>query len=98
MSRFFRSLVASSDYLIDVVIEGKPGARDPEGEVIQRDLIWKNGFESVKSVRVAKLLKIVIQAKSAKEAKMIVQRLCDELRIFNPAAHSVHVALGKSQD
>jgi phosphoribosylformylglycinamidine synthase len=67
-----------------VIIENKPYINDPEGETIHRDLVVKGGYSSVKSVRSAKMLKMVINASSEKEAEKIVQKLCEELRIFNP--------------
>lgn len=69
---------------INVVIENKPTIRDPEGEVIMRDLMVKGGYTQVKGVRTAKLLRIVVEASSSQEAKQIVSRMCDELRIYNP--------------
>ncbi|MEM1993866.1 MAG: phosphoribosylformylglycinamidine synthase subunit PurS [Nitrososphaerales archaeon] len=69
---------------INVIIENKPTIRDPEGEVIMRDLMVKNGYTQIKGVRTAKLLKIVVEASSSQEAKQIVSKMCDELRIYNP--------------
>ncbi|MEM3437344.1 MAG: phosphoribosylformylglycinamidine synthase subunit PurS [Nitrososphaerales archaeon] len=74
-------------YLVKVIIENKASARDPEGETILKDLLIKGGYEQVKAVRTAKLLKMWIEAKNEKDAKEIVSRLCDELRIYNPVAH-----------
>lgn len=71
-------------FTLNVIIENKPTIRDPEGEVIMRDLMVKNGYTQVKSVRTAKLLKIVVEAESSQEAKQIVAKMCDELRIYNP--------------
>lgn len=68
----------------NVVIENKPTIRDPEGEVIMRDLMVKNGYTQIKGVRTAKLLKIVVEAPSGEEAKRLVSKMCDELRIYNP--------------
>ena len=69
---------------VNVIIENKPTIRDPEGEVIMRDLLVKNGYTQIKSVRTAKLLKIIIEASSKQEAEKLVSRMCDELRIYNP--------------
>lgn len=71
-------------YKVNVVIENKPSIRDPEGEVIMRDLMVKNGYTQIKGVRTAKLLKIVVEASSSEEAKQLVSKMCDELRIYNP--------------
>ena len=74
-----------------VVISNREGANDPEGETIYRDLIAKSGFKQVKSIRAGKFLRVSVEATDAPSAKKIVQKMCDELRIYNPAAHSVSV-------
>lgn len=79
------------------MVSNKPGARDPEGETIHRDLL-KSDFAQVKSIRVGKLLKVRVEAGSPGEAENLVRRLCDELRIYNPAAHTCQVSLGRLPD
>jgi len=71
-------------FVVQVVIENKPYINDPEGETIHRDLVVKGGYSNVQSVRSAKMLKMVVSSKSEKDAEMMVERLCEELRIFNP--------------
>lgn len=44
-------------FTVEIVIENKPAARDPEGETIWRDLVNKGGYGEVKSIRAAKLLR-----------------------------------------
>jgi len=78
-----------------VVVSNKRAARDPEGETIHRDLVAKSGFERVKSIRAGKLLRVSVEADDPKDAKGIVTRMCHELRIFNPAAHSLEVSDGE---
>lgn len=78
-------------YLVQVIIENKPYINDPEGETIHRDLIVKGGYSAVKSVRSAKMLKMAVSAGSEKEAEKVVQRLCEELRIFNPVVSNCTV-------
>ena len=73
-----------SKFLVQVIIENKPYINDPEGETIHRDLVVKGGYSEVKSVRAAKMLKMAVSADSEKEAEKTVQKLCEELRIFNP--------------
>jgi phosphoribosylformylglycinamidine synthase subunit PurS len=70
-------------FIVQVVIENKPYINDPEGETILRDLVVKGGYSNVQSVRSAKLLKMVVNSRSEKDAEAIVKELCDELRIFN---------------
>lgn len=78
-------------YRLNVVIQNKAGARDPEGETILRDLLVKGGYGEVKEVRTAKLLRMKVEAVSKERARETVLRLCDELRIYNPVAHSCTV-------
>jgi phosphoribosylformylglycinamidine synthase len=75
-------------YLVEVVIENKPAARDPEGETIGRDLINKGGYEMVKGVRTGKYLRLKVEAKSEQQAKDLIFKMCNELRIYNPVVHT----------
>ena|SRR5215831_19951679 len=83
----------SGNYTVEVVVENKPLARDPEGETILRSLILKGGFEQVTAVRAGKLLRMTVRASSKDEAKRLVRKLCDDLRIYNPSAHECQVRL-----
>ncbi|HEY1211502.1 MAG TPA: phosphoribosylformylglycinamidine synthase subunit PurS [Nitrososphaera sp.] len=74
-----------SKFIVHVVIENKPYINDPEGETIHKDLVLKGGFSNIQSVRSAKMLKMVVNSKTRDDAQEIVKRLCEELRIFNPA-------------
>jgi phosphoribosylformylglycinamidine synthase subunit PurS len=78
-----------------VVISNKEGARDPEGETILRDLVHKSGFAEVKSIRAAKYLSVEVEAGDSQSAERLVRKMCDELRIFNPAAHALTVEAGR---
>lgn len=80
-----------SKFLVQVIIENKPYINDPEGETIHRDLVVKGGYSEVKSVRAAKMLKMAVSANSEKEAEKTVQKLCEELRIFNPVVSNCTV-------
>lgn len=71
-------------FLIAINIENKKYLDDPEGDTILRDLIVKGGYSNIESVRTAKTLKIVVTSSSEKEALMTVERLCTDLRIYNP--------------
>ena len=81
----------ASRFLVKVVISNREGASDPEGETIFRDLVSKSGFAEVKGIRSGKFLKFDVLAPDAAAAKALVERICDELRIYNPAAHSLAV-------
>lgn len=80
-------------YVVEVVIENKPAARDPEGEAIWRDLIVRGGFTEVKSVRSGKYLRLLVEAGSEEESKDLTVRLCNDLRIYNPVVHVCTVSV-----
>ncbi len=75
---------AKQIFLVEVVISNKAAAKDPEGDVIRRDLV-KSHFPQTKSIRVGKLLRFKVEAADSLDAQRLVQRMCDELRIYNPA-------------
>jgi phosphoribosylformylglycinamidine synthase len=91
-------MMARSKFMVQVVIENKPYINDPEGETIHRDLIVKGGYSAVKSVRSAKMLKMVVSAGTEAEAEKTVQKLCEELRIFNPVVSVCTVKAVAKQD
>ncbi|MEM0374874.1 MAG: phosphoribosylformylglycinamidine synthase subunit PurS [Nitrososphaerota archaeon] len=74
-----------------VSIEPKDGIRDPEGESIARYLFHASGRGHVRRVRVGKLLRVEVVARSREEAVEVVRRACDELRLYNPAAHTCRI-------
>ncbi len=80
-------------YTIDVIVENKPLARDPEGETIHHNLILKGGYSQVTNVRAGKLLRMNVQAGTPEDAQRLVKKLCDDLRIYNPAAHLCQVRI-----
>ncbi len=84
---------------MSVVISNKPGVREPEGETILHDLVSKSGFDQVTSIRAGKFLRVIVRADSPASARATVERMCDQLRIFNPAAHSCEVKVsGESEE
>ncbi len=76
---------------VSVVISNKAGANDPEGETIFRDLVAKSGFQQVKRIRSGKCLSVSVEARDGESARRLVTKMCDELRIYNPAAHSIRI-------
>ncbi len=80
---------------MNVVISNKEGARDPEGETILRDLVHRSGFGDVKDIRAGKSLRVEVEAADERAAEALVRKMCDELRIYNPAAHSLNVEAGR---
>jgi phosphoribosylformylglycinamidine synthase subunit PurS len=79
-----RKKYGSSTFAVIATIENKEFINDPEGETILHDLILKHGYSNVLSVRSAKTLKFHVNAKTAEQAVKLVEKVCDELRIFNP--------------
>ena len=82
-----------SKFIVLVNIENKPYISDPEGETILRDLVLKEGYSVVESIRSAKALKMKVRARNAKHAEKIVRRICEELRIFNPIVSNCTVSV-----
>ena len=78
-------------FVVNVIIENKPGLVDPEGDTILNDLILKDGKISVKKVRSAKMLKFEIEEENKELAEKKVMKLCDEFRIYNPLVSKVSV-------
>jgi len=85
--------VVNPVFSVEIVISNKPQARDPEGETIIRDLIHKSGFDSIKEVRTGKLLAVKVEAANESDARNRVVSMCNELRIYNPVAHSFTVRI-----
>jgi phosphoribosylformylglycinamidine synthase len=78
-------------FIVHVVIENKPGISDPEGETILKDLVLKGSFLSVKKIRTAKMLKFKIIEKSKALAEKKIQKICDDLRIYNPMVSKITI-------
>lgn len=81
----------SQEYIVEVVFENKAQARDPVGTTIQKDLLAKKGYEMVSNVRSGQYLRIYISAGSESEAKDLVDKMCNELRIFNPVTQNLSI-------
>ncbi len=78
-------------FLVRAVIENKPKAKDPEGDTIHKELVKRSGFDNVRSLRTGKILSFEVMSSSEKGAKETVEKICEENRIFNPAAHTCRV-------
>lgn len=76
-----------------VNIENKNFLNDPEGETILNDLILKEGYHNITSVRTAKSLKIELFAKDIDDAKSKVKRMCDDLRLYNPIVSDCQIMI-----
>ncbi len=79
-------------YNVHVTIENKPGISDPEGDTILNDLVLRGSYKSVTKIRSAKMLKFVIKEKTKKDAKSTTQKICDDLRIYNPMVSKISIS------
>jgi phosphoribosylformylglycinamidine synthase subunit PurS len=78
-------------------IENKHFLNDPEGETILNDLILKEGYNDIISVRTAKSIKIEIIAKNIEDAKVKITEMCDTLRIYNPIVSDCKITVKKKR-
>lgn len=76
---------------VEVVLENKKAARDPVGETIKRDLLAKKGYDKVTNVRSGQYLRINIESNDEQQAKEVVEKMCNELRIFNPVTQTLTI-------
>ncbi len=74
-----------------VTIENKPGISDPEGKTILNDLVLKGNYSAVTDIRSAKMLKFTITEKNKKLAENKIQKICDDLRIYNPMVSKITI-------
>jgi len=79
------------EYIVEVVLTNKEKAKDPVGTTIKRDLIAKKGYGMISNVRSGQYLRIFIEAESEDQAKEIVDKMCNELRIFNPVTQNLNI-------
>ncbi len=80
-----------NEYIVEVVLENKPVARDPVGETIKKDLLQKKGYDMVSDVRSGQYLRINIKAENEEKAKNIIEQMCNTLRIFNPVTQNLTI-------
>ena len=85
----------NNKFIAIVNIENKHFLDDTEGKTILNDLILKEGYNNIISVRTAKSLRIELFAKDIKEAKNKVKEMCDNLRIYNPIVSYCHIKVKK---
>lgn len=79
------------NYLVQVIIENKPSISDPEGATILDDLVLKDNHSPISQIRTGKILKFTIKEKDKAKAKAVVQKVCDDLRIYNPLVSKVTI-------
>jgi len=81
----------ASEYIVEIVLENKPAARDPVGETIKRDLLAKKGYDMVSNVRSGQYLRFYLEAESEQKAQDIAEDLLNKLRIFNPVTQNFKI-------
>lgn len=85
-------------FLANVSIENKSFLNDPEGETILNDLILKEGYQDIISVRTAKTLIIEILAKDSEDAEIKIKEMCDNLRVYNPIVSECKIVIQKNKN
>ncbi len=86
------------EYIVEVVLENKPAARDPVGSTIQKDLMAKQGYDMVSNVRTGQYLRIYVDAENEQSAEKLVEKMCNDLRIFNPVTQNLTVLSVKKKN
>ncbi|MCJ7649596.1 MAG: phosphoribosylformylglycinamidine synthase subunit PurS [Candidatus Lokiarchaeota archaeon] len=76
---------------VEVVLENKKAARDPVVETIKRDLLAKKGYDMILNVRSGQYLRMNIDANNEEKAKDMVEKMCNELRIYNPITQTLTI-------
>ncbi len=79
------------EYIVELITENKKKASDPTGATIKKDLFAKKGYDMITNVRSGQYLRIYIKAINQGEAKEIVEKMCNELRIFNPVTQDLTI-------
>ena|SRR5919107_4613269 len=82
-------------YVAQVNIERKSYLDDPEGDTIFNDLILKEGYNDIISVRTAKTLIIELFAINIEDAQKKIKEMCDSLRIYNPIVSECKIVIQK---
>ena len=80
-----------ASFNVHVTIENKPGISDPEGDTILNDLVLRDIHKTVSKIKTAKMLKFTIKEKDKKTAQSKVQKICDEVRIYNPMVSKITI-------
>ena len=80
-------------FIVNVSIENKPFLNDPEGETVLNDLILKENYSDIVSVRSAKSLLSKYLSGNETEALFKVKKMCDDLRIYNPIVSNCELSI-----
>ena len=83
--------MSHDEFIVEICLTNKKLAKDPVGTTIQKDLLAKKGYEMVSKVRSGQYLRIYLSAENEEQAKEIVDKFCNELRIFNPVTQNLTI-------
>lgn len=79
------------EYLAEVRVTARAGLLDPEGKAIQNAL-HSLDFANVHDVRVGKLIRVRLKARSEAEAQTQLDTMCRKL-LANPVTEDYEIAL-----
>lgn len=79
-------------YKVQVIIENKPELNDPEADIIFKNLVFKENSLIIK-VTTAKLLNFLIKAKNQHNAKSSIDKICKDLRLYNPLISHIIISI-----
>ncbi|MDR1607645.1 MAG: phosphoribosylformylglycinamidine synthase subunit PurS [Deltaproteobacteria bacterium] len=81
----------ATNFQAKVKVRLKPGVLDPQGEAILRSLN-SLGYKSFQSIRVGKLIELVLSGENQAEVESLVAKIADEL-LANPNMEKFNVAV-----
>ncbi|HKR74718.1 MAG TPA: phosphoribosylformylglycinamidine synthase subunit PurS [Candidatus Nitrosocosmicus sp.] len=82
---------------VNVTIRNKQFLNDPEGETVLNELILKEDYKDVLSVRAAKSFSIRVLAYDNEDALDKIKTMCEEIRLYNPIVSICDVSIVKDQ-
>lgn len=80
---------------VTVLILPKPGILDPQGKAIEENLP-AIGYDGVESVRVGKVIEMVVKGDDAAQIESRVSRMCDAL-LANPVIEDYEIELANPE-
>jgi len=81
-------------YRLKIEVNLKPGHSDPEGETTAR-LLKELGYK-VENVNVSKVYKLILEAKSSKDARIKAEEICKKL-LANPVKDNYEISFEETK-
>jgi phosphoribosylformylglycinamidine synthase PurS subunit len=78
-----------SRFLLEVVVDLKPGLADPQGKAIQ-DALPAMGWEGITDVRVGRHVRLTVEAAGEAEARAVVEEVARRL-LSNPVIEDFRI-------